>query len=154
MLSDSIERLYKQFSELRATRNNYGLTSIVQPLDVCLNKPFKDRIRKKWCDWMVEGVKEYTKGGATKAASLETVSEWVSESWNDVPANMVQYSFKKCAISNAMDGTEDDLIWDEPAEEEDEPEMNDEEDMYDDRLTENQWNELFGHSDEEDFDGF
>lgn len=32
--------------------------------------------------------------------------------------------------------------------------MNDEEDMYDDRLTENQWNELFGHSDEEDFDGF
>ena len=24
-----------------------GLTSIVQPLDVCLNKPFKDRLREK-----------------------------------------------------------------------------------------------------------
>ena len=25
-----------------------GLTSLVQPLDVCLNKPFKDRLREKW----------------------------------------------------------------------------------------------------------
>jgi len=25
-----------------------GLTSVLQPLDVCLNKPFKDRLREKW----------------------------------------------------------------------------------------------------------
>ena len=25
-----------------------GLTSLVQSLDVCLNKPFKDRLREKW----------------------------------------------------------------------------------------------------------
>ena len=25
-----------------------GLTSLVQPLDVCLNKPFKDGMRSKW----------------------------------------------------------------------------------------------------------
>ena len=24
-----------------------GLTSVLQPLDVCLNKPFKDRVRQK-----------------------------------------------------------------------------------------------------------
>ena len=27
-----------------------GLTSIVQPLDVCLNKPFKDHLRSKWSE--------------------------------------------------------------------------------------------------------
>ena len=29
-----------------------GLTSILQPLDVVLNKPFKDRLQKKWIAWM------------------------------------------------------------------------------------------------------
>ena len=32
-----------------------GLTSVLQPLDVCLNKPFKDRLRKKWTEWMSSG---------------------------------------------------------------------------------------------------
>ena len=29
-----------------------GCTSKVQPLDVCLNKPFKDVLRKKWIEFM------------------------------------------------------------------------------------------------------
>ena len=30
-----------------------GMTSMVQPLDVAINKPFKDRTRKKWQEWML-----------------------------------------------------------------------------------------------------
>ena len=37
-----------------------GLTSLVQPLDVCLNKPFKDRL---WEKWMTSGEKTFTPGG-------------------------------------------------------------------------------------------
>ncbi|KAK9404800.1 hypothetical protein NXF25_009627 [Crotalus adamanteus] len=40
-----------------------GLTSLVQPLDVCLNKPFKDRIREQCNEWLVSGEKSFTKGG-------------------------------------------------------------------------------------------
>lgn len=29
-----------------------GMTSMVQPLDVAINKPFKDRMRNKWQEWM------------------------------------------------------------------------------------------------------
>ncbi|CAH1763281.1 6869_t:CDS:2, partial [Entrophospora sp. SA101] len=32
-----------------------GLTSVVQPLDVCINKPFKDRLCEKWNTWMSSG---------------------------------------------------------------------------------------------------
>ena len=35
------------------------LTSLVQPLDVCLNKPFKDHIREQWNEWMVSGEKSF-----------------------------------------------------------------------------------------------
>ena len=40
-----------------------GLTSVLQPLDVVLNKPFKDRLKKKWLAWMsLEDDKPVTKG--------------------------------------------------------------------------------------------
>ena len=60
----------------------------------------------------------------------------------------------KCGISNALDGTEDDLVWEE---EEDSSQVEEEPDcdVYDDRITPEQWQELFGESDdEEEFYGF
>ena len=40
-----------------------GLTFVVQPLDVCLNKPFKDLIRQYWSACIIDGEKTFTKGG-------------------------------------------------------------------------------------------
>ena len=37
-----------------------GLTSLLQPLDVPLNKPFKDGVRKQWMQWMADGIHEFT----------------------------------------------------------------------------------------------
>ena len=44
-----------------------GLTSILQLLDVLLNKPYKDRLRAKWNEWMISGDYEFTCGGNPKA---------------------------------------------------------------------------------------
>ena len=61
---------------------------------------------------------------------------------------------KKCGISNALDETEDDLVWEEEEDSsqvEEEPDCN----VYDNRITPEQWQELFGESDdEEEFHGF
>ena len=131
-----------------------GLTSLVQPLDVCLNKPFKDGLREKWMTWMMSGEKTFTPGGQLRAASLVTVCQWVKESWQELSKEMVERSFKECGISNALDGTEDDLVWEE---EEDSSQVEEEPDcdVYDGRITPEQWQELFGESDdEEEFHGF
>jgi len=81
-------------------------------LDVVLNKPFKDRVWEKWIAWMKSDDKELTAGGNLKKPGLSLVTSWVKTSWEDIPKEMVVKSFLKTGISNRMDGTEDELLWD------------------------------------------
>lgn len=48
-----------------------GCTSLVQPLDVSLNKPFKSSMRSQWKEWMdqLEANQEFTKAGKRKRVS-------------------------------------------------------------------------------------
>ena len=87
-----------------------GLTSVLQPLDVCLNKPFKDRVRQKWMAWMAEGIHELTVGGCQKKPSEELMCQWIGEAWRDIPREMVANSFLKSGITNSLDSFEDDFI--------------------------------------------
>ena len=55
------------------------LTSMLQPLDVVLNKPFNERMRQKLMDCMYTDDKELTKGGNLKRPTLSMVTTWVKE---------------------------------------------------------------------------
>ena len=89
-----------------------GLISVLQPLDFCLNKPFKDRVRQRWMAWMVEGIYELTATGRQKKPSEELMCQWIGEGWRDIPQEMVARSFLKCRITNALDGSKDDCVFD------------------------------------------
>ncbi|GES72612.1 pogo transposable element with KRAB domain [Rhizophagus clarus] len=56
-----------------------GLTSVCQTLDVAINKPFKNNLRKEWHLWMVNG-------GAGETSADEVIIQ----------------SFKTCKISNSL----------------------------------------------------
>lgn len=88
-----------------------GLTSILQPLDVCINKPFKDHLRRFYNEWMMRKDRPLTPAGNIKRPSLELLCTWVLNSWNLITQEMVAKSFKKTGISNALDSTEDDALW-------------------------------------------
>ena len=42
---------------------------------------------------------------------LPTICNWILQSWEDIPEDVVRRSFLKTGIANKLDGTEDDLIW-------------------------------------------
>ena len=117
-----------------------GLTSILQPLDVSLNKPFKDGVKKRWMQWMADGIHEFTATGRQKKPSEELICLWISQAWNDIPAEMIMASFLKCGITNNLDGTEDDLVYD----------STENTGEVDDSFIE----ELFASDSEADFEGF
>ena len=55
----------------------------------------------------------YTPSGKKRAPSKEFVLQWIHKAWQEIPANLVANSVKSCGISNALDGTEDEAVWEE-----------------------------------------
>jgi hypothetical protein len=43
----------------------------------------------------------------------------VSAAWKAILESIIVRSFKKCSISNALDGSEDDIVWEDNVEDKD-----------------------------------
>ena len=60
---------------------------------------------------MANGIHEFTATGRQKKPSEELICSWISEGWNNIPAEMVTAAFLKCGIMSNLDGSEDELIY-------------------------------------------
>ena len=83
-----------------------GLTRYLQPLDVSINKPFKDELRKKYTDYWME-----TKNSNAKVSQNYLIN-WVWEVWYSkrISSNMIRKSFKEAGITLNLNGNEDEMF--------------------------------------------
>ena len=117
-LTDSVKnQLRKMKTELVVIPG--GMTSVLQPMDVSINTSFKDRLRQQYLTWTADPAGELTETGKIKRAAPSEVSRWVSAAWKAIPESIIVRSFKKCCISNALDGSEDDILWEDDGQDKD-----------------------------------
>ena len=62
---------------------------------------------------MSKGGAGLTAGGNLKRARISDVCGWIKRSWDAISDQIIFNSFKKCAISNLLDGSEDDMVYEE-----------------------------------------
>ena len=68
---------------------------------------------------MINGPFTYTPSGKKRVPSKEVVLRWIDRAWSEIPVDLITRSLKSCGINNALDGTEDDAVWDNEEEETD-----------------------------------
>ena len=74
---------------------------------------------------MIYGEHTFTKGGNMRKVDMPTICQWIVDAWKELPIKTVVKGFKKCSISNILDGTEDDILWMEDADNDDDDERED-----------------------------
>jgi hypothetical protein len=52
-------------------------------------------------------------------AAPSEFARWLSAAWKAIPESIIVRSFKKCYTSNALDGSEDDILWEDDGEDKD-----------------------------------
>ena len=83
-----------------------GLARYLQPLDVSINKPFKDELKKKYTKYCMD--QQDNKARVTQ----EDLINWVAEVWYDdkLSSEIISKSFKAAGITLALDGSEDEMF--------------------------------------------
>ena len=77
-----------------------GCTSKCQPMDVCINKPFKANLRKCWVGYVAKMIDE--KHDQIPPPSHQHMVDWVEEAYKSISSDigMVKRSFDVCGITS------------------------------------------------------
>ena len=78
-----------------------------------------------------------------RKVDMPTICRWIIDAWKELPIKTVVKGFKKCSISNMLDGTEDNILWMDDADNDDDDEREEELDYHDDCITQQEWDALF-----------
>ena len=69
-----------------------GCTCLVQPIDVGPRKPFKDRVRSMWWEWLSQ---QGADAANSSSATRQQATQWAAESWEAMSPEIVKASWRK-----------------------------------------------------------
>jgi len=102
-LVSTVKSAFKQYNSTDVCIIPGGLTSILQMLDVYINRSFKCKLRIKYRNWLSEGLDRFTKSGKRAKAGYDEVAKWVSSSWQEIDQELIKKSFIGCGIALTRD---------------------------------------------------
>ena len=95
-LGDEVEQAFTDVSSSIKIIHG-GMTLLLQFLDTHVNKPFKDIMKEKWEDWIVNEEAEFTEKGNRKCTSYQLVAEWADDTSKKVATDeLIIKEFGQC----------------------------------------------------------
>ena len=79
-----------------------GCTKYIQAPDVVWNKPFKANVTEMACE-----AHSFTAAGNMRAPPRREIVKWILAAWDGLDKTMIINSVKSCALTVAVDGSED-----------------------------------------------
>jgi len=71
-----------------------GCTCLCQPVDVGINKPFKNRLKNRWEQYLLENQGAADARGRIPSPSREVLAGWIIDSLSGMEVEMVQNAWK------------------------------------------------------------
>ena len=90
-----------------------GCTSLVQPLDVALNKPFKNLVDAQFNQHFEANLDAWALGKISASERRILMTQWIGAAWEifcHEYTDAIRASFIKCGIALPIDGSQDTLI--------------------------------------------
>ena len=75
------------------------ITSMLQPVNVALNSPFKAALRQALMNWLINGPQEMTSIGYRRRPSYQLLVDMVSQSVRSLSQESIKKSFRVCGIA-------------------------------------------------------
>lgn len=70
-----------------------GMTGLLQPLDIGINKPFKDRLKTCYTQWLVSQITDAGPPQRRPKPSRSHVAHWVQTAWATIPTEVIINAF-------------------------------------------------------------
>lgn len=90
-----------------------GCTGLVQPLDVALNKPFKNLVDTQYNTHFEEHLDEWVHGKLSASERRILMTQWIGSAWTAFCSEYqetIKASFIKCGVTVPIDGSNDAAI--------------------------------------------
>ena len=109
--SDDVKELLCDDHRTRLAIIPGGMTSVLQSLDISVNKHMTVLLQRKWNNWYASDSHSFTASGGMIKLELLDLDLWMDHQGMGRPS--YHHQGQECCISSKLDGTENVIVWED-----------------------------------------